>query len=579
MDRTFNISFSVQKNPGVYALLLGSGISRSAGVPTGWEIVQDLIHQLSAISAGQYHEDMGYDELLEALGKTEAERNAILREYFEPTASEREQSIKVPSEAHRSIAKLVKAGYIKVIITTNFDRLLEIALADEGITPDVIRSEPMIQGTQPLRHSAITIVQVHGDYRDIRTLNTAKELESYTPEKNKYLDSIFAEYGLIVCGWSAKWDKALRDAIFRNPQRWYSTYWVEPNNISDEAKDVIHFRRAEIIQRQADEFFADLLGQVESLTKLNREHPLTIAIAVERVKKALVNESHEIDFQDLLGNEVDLAYQQLTLVSDYRPSRFNNNDEFEGFINTLTSEHLAISEIVINMIMCVCWYGKGKFTSTIADTMKRMSSPKDAQNELNSNRKMSSLLLMYAIGIAAIHKENWIYLSAIINIQIASPRISRRTSILEEITKYQAFNLDISMHRYDVDPLTHYLKIALRPLFISYIPLENEYHDAFDLFEMILALVTLSKGSRWINHNAAMRDYISYGRIDQIKDFWIRGATSGKDWGFLTEFFHGSRAQLEQALGKYQEAAMNYQTWIPKHDIPDYKSIYKNAFV
>jgi hypothetical protein len=35
-------------NPGVYAVLVGSGISRSAKIPTGWEVVLDLTRKLTA---------------------------------------------------------------------------------------------------------------------------------------------------------------------------------------------------------------------------------------------------------------------------------------------------------------------------------------------------------------------------------------------------------------------------------------------------------------------------------------------------------------------------------------------------
>jgi len=33
------LAFAIYNAPGVYALLLGSGVSRSAGIMTGWEIV------------------------------------------------------------------------------------------------------------------------------------------------------------------------------------------------------------------------------------------------------------------------------------------------------------------------------------------------------------------------------------------------------------------------------------------------------------------------------------------------------------------------------------------------------------
>ena len=45
------------------------------------------------------------------------------------------RSKKTPTPAHRAIASLVKAGYIRVIVTTNFDRLVEQALTDAGVPP------------------------------------------------------------------------------------------------------------------------------------------------------------------------------------------------------------------------------------------------------------------------------------------------------------------------------------------------------------------------------------------------------------------------------------------------------------
>jgi len=62
------------------------------------------------------------------ISPTQAERNAILRSYFEPSDEEREQQLMVPTAAHKAIAYLVKDGYMKLIITINFDCLLELAL-------------------------------------------------------------------------------------------------------------------------------------------------------------------------------------------------------------------------------------------------------------------------------------------------------------------------------------------------------------------------------------------------------------------------------------------------------------------
>ena len=42
-DDVATLALSLASNPGAYVLLLGSGVSRAAGIPTGWEVVEALI--------------------------------------------------------------------------------------------------------------------------------------------------------------------------------------------------------------------------------------------------------------------------------------------------------------------------------------------------------------------------------------------------------------------------------------------------------------------------------------------------------------------------------------------------------
>ena len=49
IDPVHSLAFSIQANPGVYAVLVGSGVSRAAKIPTGWEITLDLIRKLAAV--------------------------------------------------------------------------------------------------------------------------------------------------------------------------------------------------------------------------------------------------------------------------------------------------------------------------------------------------------------------------------------------------------------------------------------------------------------------------------------------------------------------------------------------------
>ena len=179
-----------------------------------------------------------YSDLLDQLVKTPAERNQLLREYFEPNEDERERGVKVPTEAHNAIARLVADGFVRVIVTTNFDRLLEKALEPVGVTPTVISTPEAVEGTLPLQHNRCSIIKLHGDYLDTRIKNTPEELADYNETTNRLLDRIFDEYGLIICGWSADYDTALRAALERCKSHRFTTYWASRGDLGEAASKV-----------------------------------------------------------------------------------------------------------------------------------------------------------------------------------------------------------------------------------------------------------------------------------------------------------------------------------------------------
>lgn len=99
-----------------------------------------------------------YSKLLGMLAKTPAERSQVLKDYFEPTDEEREQGIKTPTAAQKAIASLAAGGYVRVIMTTNFDRLLERSLEDAGVIPTVISSPDSAEGAMPLSHVRCCVI-------------------------------------------------------------------------------------------------------------------------------------------------------------------------------------------------------------------------------------------------------------------------------------------------------------------------------------------------------------------------------------------------------------------------------------
>ncbi|SDO34482.1 hypothetical protein SAMN04487897_11278 [Paenibacillus sp. yr247] len=106
LSSTTTLAFSMYSSPGIYAVLLGSGVSRAAGIPTGWEIVLDLcrkIAQAESEDPGQhpdqwyqqkYGSEPRYDELKEQISRTPDERQALLNQYFVPTEEDQAEGKK-----------------------------------------------------------------------------------------------------------------------------------------------------------------------------------------------------------------------------------------------------------------------------------------------------------------------------------------------------------------------------------------------------------------------------------------------------------------------------------------------------
>ncbi len=209
-----------------------------------------------------------------------------LRAYFEPTDEERESGKKIPTPAHHAIAQLVADGYIRVIVTTNFDRLMERALEAAGVVPSVIASTDAILGAAPLSQSRCTVIKVHGDYLDTRLKNTPDGGRAYDDAMNRLLDQVLEEYGLIVSGWVVAGDAALarRDRAAAR--------------IGDEGDRLAALRQAstESGQRLCQNrgtsaawvptiFLGKTAEKVAALKDMDAQHPLTARMAVATPKR------------------------------------------------------------------------------------------------------------------------------------------------------------------------------------------------------------------------------------------------------------------------------------------------------
>lgn len=326
IDPLVSLASAIQSANGAYALLLGSGISRSAQIPTGWEIVSELARRTAVAAeedpgedpitwyAARFGGDADYSSLLTQLAPGPGDRRNLLEPFFVPSEEDRAAGKKIPTAGHRAIASLVADGYVKVIVTTNFDRLLEIALSEAGVQPQVIDSAGAARGALPLHHAAATVVKVHGDYLSPNFKNTVDELATYETEIDALLDEIFDRYGLIICGWSGDWDKALRDAILRIPSRRYATYWCHVGPLGEQAQRVAAEREAiELEIAGADSLFEGLRTKIQLLEEMGESGPITTSLAIAELKRYLPEPTNRIRLHDFMAGETRLTLEAIGL--------------------------------------------------------------------------------------------------------------------------------------------------------------------------------------------------------------------------------------------------------------------------
>jgi hypothetical protein len=524
-DDVLPAAFAVVQSPKRYALLLGSGISRDAGILTGGEITRDRIRQIAngleepieGKPEDWYQERYDTEPTFSGLfngPSTPEDREAALHEYFVV-----EGSVPQPTKAHRTIARMVKEGLISLIITTNFDDLLEQALRDEGIRPVVIT-----EGSDPAKMSVIPdqcrIIKVNGDYPNTPLKMTRKDLASYTPAMTGYLDCIFSEYGLIICGGSMKDDTGLVEILTKERVRRHSIYWCHMKERADIPQKIIDVLEPATFRiSSADEFFGELYTRIEILRRYNRTESMTVATAVRKVRDALRDPRPDLVLSDLVNTETDRVYQELT-SGNYLPEADSSIVAQDHCKKTL-EDFESLTAPLATMTAMIAYYDDGTNTDLIADVIERLinvprSDPKgnfqirgmrgtEYHEVLYRLRRYPALLVIYAAGIAAVRKGNLGTLEAI----LARPKIKayvnfslQRVPFHDEVNIWYAmicdptWILDFNSERYGKAASVHYylyrvIQWILQPI----IPSEFAYDGAFDTFEYLYGLSYLHLAS------------------------------------------------------------------------------------
>lgn len=588
VDPTHALAFSMQARRGLYALLLGSGVSTAAGIPTGWDVVLDLIGKLAKLQGEQpadrykwyvdkHGSDPNYSDLIEQVARTPAERQQILRQYWEADPADAPDAVRRPTAAHVAIADLVKNGFVKVIVTTNFDHLIENALRDAGVEPAVLSSPEDVIGAAPLDHTSCCVLKLHGDYLDERIRNTADELSEYPPVLNDLLDRIFEDYGLVVCGWSGDWDVALGKAIRRAKSRRYTTYWTVYRELGEEARRIAKARDARVLEISgADGFFGDLCSLVRSLEDHAQSHPMSIKATVAQCKHFLSHHQYRIRLADLIDSIGKEAVDGMTSP----PSPWTSDN---GALTARMREYEGTcSKLLATAVVASFWSDVTQISAwekTVESVF--LTAPDVGSDMSKAVTCYPAVLLTYALAMGAVAADRLDNLYRILTFPTgrdAEPRRRGMGVALEDVAgglhRFARHAVFAKAHLQTLEdmenrhvPMNDWIFGSLRRHMADVTPTDTRYQRTFDRTEILLALhsgVLMEEeefGPRWLspvgcfvyrhdNFNAVVREIESSlnaeGEDSPFVRFNIVGSTAADGLTRLKEFYgHVGRVRNE----------------------------------
>lgn len=445
VDPILPLSISITEGERTYAIFLGSGISSNAGIPTGGQLLSNTIKLLYKMENNgsevrdeevevwfkkSEYKSWGYSEILEELCPSKEDRRNFLEKIFLG---------KTPTDSHHIIAEMVEQKLVKVIVTTNFDRLMEQALDEKGVAYDVVSSEKDISELKPREHSNCRIIKLHGDYQKFNIKNTKKELESLEDGVADEFKDILNNYGIVVIGYGGS-DKGVMDCMEERTNPRYTLYWVAQENVNIKVEDLIKLQNGKkIVRRSADEFFLELFQKIdiyrtypsgetpefviqEVINYLRLNDYIGLNEVLKKQKKNIEKKYYEIT------QKVDKLYKS---HEDFEPHsdgfkvqplfeepKINNSlkipitgyIEFEKYVDILTAMGLILIE-----------YDDNNYFNTLLKTLNEIYDLipiHGADLKVSNISKAAVHNIYYQWGAYALKKDNFMVLKQLINYKI-----------------------------------------------------------------------------------------------------------------------------------------------------------------
>lgn len=357
LNNIIPLSYNIADGKRRYVLFCGAGISRDAGIPTGWDILLETLKKIrnqeesegKDYSKGEmekfYEEnlnDLTYSEVLESLYPSIEEQRAFLKDQFQDISF---------GKSHKLIAEWVKEGLIRFIITTNFDSLLEQALDDAGLRGrySVISTGEQVLTSKPWNNVEICrIYKIHGTIEQGKIRNTRKDLIEIDNDLGKDLLDILERHGVIVLGYAGNdEDKAVMNTLNNRRFKGYTLYWTVHKNYNDKVKQLIEKQDGRFLEiTGASDFLEEVLNRVEIARTGVEQTPKSVSKI--RFKNLIIDPPSDVVIKQTINEE---KRKVVTYIKEVL-NEVNENDYnslWEGYVKIFnySFNFLILIELII----------------------------------------------------------------------------------------------------------------------------------------------------------------------------------------------------------------------------------------
>lgn len=225
IDKVLNsIQDYIQKSE--LAIFCGAGISFNSGIPLVFDIKKRILQELGLKNdeiSNVLDFPMPFESFMESL--INLHKTELLFDIFESTQ---------PNANHYLIAYLAKLGFLKTIITTNFDTLIERALELFQVSFTKYYHEDEFQNI-PQNSNSIILVKLHGCISDKKNMGitirkvSEQKLVSQRMQALKYLFNNNSNKALLILGYSCSDIFDISPNIINNEFKKLEIFFIDHN--------------------------------------------------------------------------------------------------------------------------------------------------------------------------------------------------------------------------------------------------------------------------------------------------------------------------------------------------------------